>query len=108
MRIRRHSRVSSLFRAINQRAAQFREFVPQLINRRPHIESQVGRNLFVATAPTMKLVSRLSNQSNELLFNKVMNVLRIVVVKKRLSLSRAPSNLLQPLKYADQLFGRQH
>ncbi len=58
MRVRRHGSIRSLFRAIHQHAAQFGKFLPQLIDRRPHVQPQVGRNLLIAAAAAVQLVSR--------------------------------------------------
>ena len=83
MRVRRHRRIRSLLRAIGDHSAQFGQFVPQLIDRRPHVQPQVGRDLLVAAAAAVQLVSRLPDQRDELLLDEVMNVLRFIVLKKR-------------------------
>ena len=108
MRIGRHGRIRGLFRAIHQDAAQFREFVPQLINRRAHVQSQVGRNLLIAAAPAVQLVSRFADQRDQLLLDEMMNVFRFTVVKKCRRRSSAFADLLQALQNADQFVRRKN
>ena len=83
MRVRRHGSVRRLFRAIREHAAQFSQFVPQLIDRRAHVEPQIGRNLLVTAAPAVQLVSGFADQRDQLLLDEVMNVFRFIVVEKR-------------------------
>ena len=76
-------RLPRLIGAVHDHTAQFGKFLPQLIDCRSHIQSQVRRNLFVPAAPAMQLVSRLSNQRDQFLLYKVMHVFRILIVEKR-------------------------
>ncbi len=108
MRVRRHGGICRLLRAIHHHAAQFRQFVPQLINRRPHVEPQIRRNLLVAAAAAVQLVSGFPDQRDQLLLDEMMNVLRFIVVEKRRRRRRLLADLLQPLQNADQFVRRQN
>jgi len=106
MCVRRHGRVRSLFRAIRQHAAQFRQLLPQLIDGRPHVKPQIGRNLLIAAATAVQLVSRFPNQRDQLLLHEMMNVLRLIVIKESRRLRRLLANLPQPLQDTDEFVRR--
>ena len=58
------------------------EIGAHLVNRSPHVETQVGRNLLVAAAAAVQLVSRVANQRDQLLFDEMVHVFRFAVVEK--------------------------
>ncbi len=53
-----------------------------LVNRGADVKTQIGRNLLVAAAAAVQLVSRVANQRDQLLFDEVMHVFRFAVVEK--------------------------
>ena len=58
MRVRRHGSIARLFRTIHQRAAQLGNFLPQLIDGSAHVQPQIGRDLLIAAASAVQLVSQ--------------------------------------------------
>jgi hypothetical protein len=103
MRVRRHGKIAGPFGALNRRSAPLGDFKPQLINCSPHVKAQIGRDLLIAAAAAVQLVSGFSDQRDEFLLHKVMNVLSFVVVEKRRRRRSLRPDLLQPLQNADQL-----
>ncbi len=74
--------ITSLLRAIHEDAAQLRQFFPQLIDRRPDVQPQIGRNLFIAAAPAVQLVPDFADQRDKLLLDEMMNVFRLIIFEK--------------------------
>ena len=97
-----HGCAPSLFRPVERNAQPFRQIGPYLVDRRPHVKTEVGRDLLIAAAPAVKLVARVSDQRGQLLFDKVMHVLGFAVVQKRRGRRGLLANLLEALKNGDQ------
>ena len=51
-----------------------RQIGAYLVDRGPHVETQVGRDLLVAAAAAVQLVSRVANQRDQLLFDEMVDV----------------------------------
>ncbi len=79
----------------------------KLIDACPHVKPQIGRNLLVATASTVQLVSDIAYKSDELLLHEVMNVFRFVIFKKFRRRKSVIADLLQPLHDRDQFARRE-
>ena len=63
-------------------AEPLRQIGPYLIDRSPNVETQIGRNLLVAAAAAVQLVSGIADQRDQLLFDEVMHIFGFVVVEK--------------------------
>src|SRR5258708_21385368 len=100
MCISRRSGGSGLFSPIRESRTEFREFAMQLVNRRPHIQSQVGGNLLVAAAAAVQLVSDLADARHQLLLDKMMHILSFVVLSQALTGSGSLANLFPPFENA--------
>ncbi len=107
MRVGRHGRVSRLLSAVDRDAQPIRKIGAQLVNRGPNIEAEVGRNLFIAAAAAVQLVSRVANQRDQLLLDKVVHVFRFVVVEKGRRRRAFSPICVKALKNGDQLARRQ-
>ena len=76
-----HGRIPSLFGAIQECRDQLGNGVTDLIATRPHIEPQVSRNLLIAAAPAMQLVTGIADQLHQLFLNKMMDVFHLSIVE---------------------------
>src|SRR5258708_3871939 len=103
MCISRRSGGSGLFSPIRESRTEFREFAMQLVDRGPHVETQVGGNLLVAAAAAVQLVSDLADARHQLLLDKMMHILSFIVFSQALLGSGSLLNLLQPFENADEL-----
>ena len=82
MSVGRHGRISRLLGAVERDAQPLRQVGAHLIYRSPNVKTQVGRDLLVAAAAAVQLVSRVPNQRDQLLFDKMVHVFRFAVVEK--------------------------
>src|SRR5258706_16294336 len=92
----RNRNAGSLFGTVGKNSADLGKFLPQLIDCRPNIETQVSSNLLIAAAPAVQLVTNLADPRHELLFYEVMHVLSLTVVHKPFGSCCHLANLLQP------------
>ncbi len=67
---------------IDKDADKIRQVSPQLIDRGPNIESEIGGDLLITAAAAVQLVAGVSDEGNELLLDEVMHVFGFVVFKK--------------------------
>ena len=77
-----HRCSSSLFCPVEGNAQPLRQIGAYLVDRGAHVETQVGRNLLIAAASAVQLVSRVANQCDQLLFDEVVHVFGFAIVEK--------------------------
>ena len=81
--VRRHRRVARGLGTRQHRLDPIGQQVLQRVDALAHKEAEVGRDLLVAAASGVQLVSGRANQRGELLFNEVVNVFGFGIVQKR-------------------------
>ena len=91
-----HGGASRLFSPVERNAQPVRQIGAHLVDRGPHVKTQVGRDLLIAAASAVQLVAGVADQHDQLLLDKVMHVFGFAVVQKRRRRCRLLANLLQP------------
>jgi len=103
MGVCRHGRVSRLLGAVHENAEPLRHIGLQLVDASANIEPEVGRNLLIAAAPAVQFVAGIADSCDQLFFDKVMNILRFIILEKYGRGGRGLSNFLQAFENRNQL-----
>ena len=95
VRVGRHRCIARFLSSRKECIEPISEQTLNLVDRRTHIKAQIGRDLFIAASAAVEFVTGVANQRDQLFFNEMVNILRLVIREKRRDRLRLLSNFNQ-------------